>query len=259
MQETQVQSLDQEDSLEKKPVTHSRILFWKIPWTKEPSRPQSMGLQSQTWLSTHVRADVGKLAPSHVLLKCTKWYVQDNMTISGFLMGSRGRKRGKKEERLWLILALSAWQITEIFSIWWWWFSHQIVSDSWNAMDCSLPDSFVHGILQARILEWVAISFSRGSSQPRDRSQVSCIAGRFFTNWATREALSQFTHLYFTMLHFYNQHEIFCEIKNFSKLTSKLTITYYTVSFYWRLKFCFILSQITTHTTTTPPHSKQYW
>ena len=55
-----------------------------------------------------------------------------------------------------------------------------------NSTDCSLPGSFVHGILQARILEWVAIPFSRGSSQPRDWTQVSCIAGRFFTIWATR-------------------------------------------------------------------------
>ena len=46
----------------------------------------------------------------------------------------------------------------------------------------------VHGILQARILEWVAFPFSRGSSQPRDRTQVSRIAGGFFTSWATREA-----------------------------------------------------------------------
>ena len=45
-----------------------------------------------------------------------------------------------------------------------------------------------HGILQARILEWVAFLFSRGSSQPRDQTQVSCIAGGFFTSWATREA-----------------------------------------------------------------------
>ena len=52
----------------------------------------------------------------------------------------------------------------------------------------SLSGSFVHGILQARILEWVAISFSRGSSQPRDWTQVSWIAGRFFTIWATWEA-----------------------------------------------------------------------
>ena len=48
-------------------------------------------------------------------------------------------------------------------------------------VDCSLPGSSVHGILQARILEWVAIPFSRGSSQPRDQTWVSCIAGRFFT------------------------------------------------------------------------------
>ena len=53
---------------------------------------------------------------------------------------------------------------------------------------CDLMDYTVHGILQARILEWVAFPFSRGFSQPRDRIQVSCIAGGFFTSWATREA-----------------------------------------------------------------------
>ena len=51
----------------------------------------------------------------------------------------------------------------------------------WDNMDFSPPDSSVYGIFQARILEGVAILFSRGSSQPRDRTQVSCIAGRFFT------------------------------------------------------------------------------
>ena len=55
-------------------------------------------------------------------------------------------------------------------------------------MDCSLPDSSVHGILQARMLEWVTIPFSSRSSQPRDWTQVSCIAGRFFALWATGEA-----------------------------------------------------------------------
>ena len=58
-----------------------------------------------------------------------------------------------------------------------------------DAMDCGPPGSSVHEIFQARILEWVAISFSRGSSQHRDRTWVSCTAGRFFTDWATREAL----------------------------------------------------------------------
>ena len=57
-----------------------------------------------------------------------------------------------------------------------------------DLMDCSLPGSSGHGIFQARILEWVSISFSRGSSQPRDRTWVFCTAGRLFTIWATREA-----------------------------------------------------------------------
>jgi len=56
-----------------------------------------------------------------------------------------------------------------------------------DPMDCSLPGSSVYWILQARILELVAIPFSRGSSRPRDRTHVSWIAGRFFTIWATRE------------------------------------------------------------------------
>ena len=68
--------------------------------------------------------------------------------------------------------------------------AYLIVSDSCDPVDCSLPGSSVHGISEARILEWVAISFSRVSSWPRNQTQVSCIAGRFFTNWAMREVLS---------------------------------------------------------------------
>ena len=69
-------------------------------------------------------------------------------------------------------------------------------------MDCSLPGSSAHGILQARTLEWVAILFSRRSSQPRDQTQVSLIAGRFSTVWATREALERWSKLsdYLTLL-----------------------------------------------------------
>ena len=52
-----------------------------------------------------------------------------------------------------------------------------------NPMGCTLPDSSIHGNFQARILEWVGTSFSRGSSRPRDRTQVSCIATRLFTIW----------------------------------------------------------------------------
>ena len=55
-----------------------------------------------------------------------------------------------------------------------------------DPIDCSPPGTSVHGILQARILEWVAISVSNRSSPPRDRTQVFCITGRFFTSWATK-------------------------------------------------------------------------
>ena len=60
----------------------------------------------------------------------------------------------------------------------------QMCPTLWNPMNYS-----VHGILQARILEWIAVPFSRASSQPKDSIQVSLIAGRFFTSWATTESL----------------------------------------------------------------------
>ena len=66
--------------------------------------------------------------------------------------------------------------------------SHLVVSDSLWPHGHNLLGSSVHGIFQARVLEWVAIFFSRGSSWPRDRTWVSCIAGRHFTIWATWEA-----------------------------------------------------------------------
>ena len=67
--------------------------------------------------------------------------------------------------------------------------NHRVVSDSVRPMDCSPPGSSVHGILQARVLEWVAISSSRGSSQPSNWTQISHISGRLFTDWATRKRM----------------------------------------------------------------------
>ena len=81
--------------------------------------------------------------------------------------------------------------------------SHHFMASEWgewkslscvplcDPMDCSLPGSPVHGILQARILEWVTYPFSSRSSWPRNQTRVSCIAGRFFTNWAIREHLRE--------------------------------------------------------------------
>ena len=59
----------------------------------------------------------------------------------------------------------------------------------WDPMDCGQPGASGHEILQARILEWIAIAFSRGSFWPRNWTWVSCIADRFITSWATKEAL----------------------------------------------------------------------
>ena len=63
---------------------------------------------------------------------------------------------------------------------------HSVMSDSLRPMDCSPPGFSAHGIFQARILEWVVISSSRGSSQARDGTRVSCIAGRFLTTESSR-------------------------------------------------------------------------
>ena len=79
-----------------------------------------------------------------------------------------------------------------VLLLWWWWWCHRctyipirhvscsmlcsVVSDSYGPMDCSPPGSSVHGIVQARTLQWVDISFSRGSSRPRDRTPDSCVS-----------------------------------------------------------------------------------
>ena len=66
----------------------------------------------------------------------------------------------------------------------------QLCSILWNPMDWSLPGSSVHGILQAKILKWVAIHFSRGSSRLRGQIRSPALQADFFTVWATREALT---------------------------------------------------------------------
>ena len=87
-----------------------------------------------------------------------------------------------------------------------------------DSVDCSPPGSFVHVILQARMLEWVAVSFSRGSSQHRDQTQVSLFAGRFFTVWATKEAGENTLHS--VISNFYAGSQLFWE--NVSKLGLQL-------------------------------------
>ena len=93
----------------------------------------------------------------------------------------QGKTGGEKDDRGWVgwMASQTQWTCAKSF---------QLCLTLWDPMDCSSPCSSVHCTFQARILEWVAIPFSKGSFWPRDQIQVSCIAGKFFTIWATREA-----------------------------------------------------------------------
>ena len=97
-----------------------------------------------------------------------------------------------------------------------------------NSVDCSLPGSSVHGIPQARILEWVAISSSRGSSWPRDWTFVSCIGRWILYHWATRKAHRN------AILKIYNR--MLSPFSVLSKLISSISI-YLRTFLWWRLLF----------------------
>ena len=137
MQEMQLSSLGQEDPLEKGMATYSSILAWRIPGREEPGEPQSMGLQK--WDTTeqlnhhHQQAESG-LWVTRMYLQMCKMYFVHLLVISAILM----------------------------------YVDAQLRPTLWDPMDCSPPGSSAHGISQTRILEWVAISSSRGSSRPRD-------------------------------------------------------------------------------------------
>ena len=81
-----------------------------------------------------------------------------------------------------------------------------------DPMDCSLPGSSVHGIFQAIVLEWTAISFSRGSSQPRDWTQVSYIVDRWFTVWATRKCVEAPNKCCLLLLLLQSAHKSECQV-----------------------------------------------
>ena len=144
MWETQVRFLGREDPLEKEMAIHSSTVAWKIPWTEEPDRLQSMGSRR-----------VGHDWVTSLSLSASKHKKE--------LVGTEERREGSC---LCVLVTRSCPTLC-------------------NIMDYSPPRSSVYGILQGRILAWVAIPFSRGSSQHRGRTQVYHIACRFFTVWAT--------------------------------------------------------------------------
>ena len=161
-EEVQVWSLGWEVPLEEGMATHSSILAWRIPWTEGPGGLQSMGSQrvGHHWATNTIKSyrHMYELHKTLGFLKFLLRSLQNRIWIMRFL------KNNLKKT----ILSLGCWY-------------------SCNPMNCNLPGSSIHGILHARILEWVDISFSRGSSQPRDQTQVSRIAGWCFTDWATRK------------------------------------------------------------------------
>ena len=134
-QELQVQFWDQEDPVEKEIATHSSILAWEIPWIKEPGGVQSLGLQ-------RVGYDLAIKPPAPLLRLPMFSHPSESKAPCLVDTGSRPDS----------ILP------TPLFPAY--------------PVHCSPLDSSVHGLLQARILEWVTISFFSGSSQPRDQTQV---------------------------------------------------------------------------------------
>ena len=127
-------------------ATHSSVLAWRIPGTGEPS------------LGSHrVRHDSVQPHRRQPTRLPHPWDSPDKNTGVGCHFLLQCMKVKSESEVTQSCLTLS------------------------DPMDCSLPGSSFHGIFQARVLEWVAFSFSRGSSQPRDRTHASCIAGGFFT------------------------------------------------------------------------------
>ena len=136
---------------------------------------------------------------------------------------SLGLREGSSRELKDILRLHSFWQWTHFSTIWVSWCYHLLIFLSiWMiflkfyiflithkvgqllicflvkvAQSCLTPcdPMDIHGILQARILDWVAFPFSRGSSQPRDQTQVSHIAGRFFTSWATKEAQTPWNYM----------------------------------------------------------------
>ena len=159
-------------------ATHSSILAWEIPSIEEPGRLESVGSYKvqHDFHFTHLELATVSFC---TLQMCLVW---ENIL---------------KSKRLASLLKYE----TQLYNLWFNNCLRQLLVcvrsqslQSWPTLsdprDCSPPGSFVHGILQARILEWISYPFSKGTSWPRNWARVSCIAGGFFTSWATQEARS---------------------------------------------------------------------
>ena len=193
VQETWVQFLNQEDLLEKRMATHSNILAWKIPWTEKPGGLQSIGSQrvGHNWSDyahTHIHLCFQLYGhPVNFHVSVAMEFIQQKLIVLHINKYTVCLEKVPAYQIL-------TWSLSLWYEKWNWFFLINYsmfsvkISQSRPTL-CNPMGWMVHGVLQARILEGVAFPYSRGSSQPRDQTQVSRIAGRFFTNWAIREAL----------------------------------------------------------------------
>ena len=150
-------------------ATLSSILAWRIPWAEEPGyNPWGCKESNMTEQLTHAHTHTHTHFLQHrILLSCHLpcSFPSGLVSILSFNIQNTARKPSSK---VWFELLQ--------FSL-----VAQLCPTLCDPVDCSPPGFSVYGILQARILEWVAIPFSRGSSQLRDQTWVSRIGGRFFT------------------------------------------------------------------------------
>ena len=176
MQETWVQSLGWEDPLEEEMATDSSILAWEIPWTKLWATVHGVPRVRHDWankpppheviLSWDALQGQPPLADNHVITPTHKHSVPRQLLF--FTFRPVCHKLHKKVHAMCALCAMCP--------------------TLYDPMDCCPPGSSVHGIFQARILEWVAIPFFRGSSQPRDQNCIPSITRQNLYHPATWEA-----------------------------------------------------------------------
>ena len=135
----------------------SHVHLFATPWTVARQAPLSMGFSREEYWSGLPCPPPGDLPDPGIEPKSLM-----SPALAGGFLTTSATWEAQRENKVKVLVV-------------------QLCPTLWDPMDCSPPGSSVHEILQARVLEWVAISYSRGSSQPRDQTQVSCIAGRFFT------------------------------------------------------------------------------
>ena len=148
---------------------------------KHPANPQNWKIWILLFQSKALNSFVTRQKLiQKVVLGWERW-CNSNLKYAAFALGQAGRQRPEKCQKK----KKKKKKLAKTESV------NMLVTQSCptlcNSMDCTPLGSSVHGISQARILRWVAIPFSRGSSWLRDRTQVSCIADRLFTIWATRK------------------------------------------------------------------------